>query len=684
MSAVAFELMAKLGLDKKAYDEGLNKAESTGKNTGGKISSALGGAAKLALKGVTAAVGAASTALIVMGKQAVQQYSQYEQLVGGVEKLYGDAAGKVQDYAKQAYMTSGMSANAYMETATQFSASLINSLGGDMNAAADMTDVAMKAMSDNVNVFGSDMESVSNAFKGFSKQNFTMLDNLKLGYGGTKSEMERLIADANEYRASIGESSDLTINSFADIVQAIQSVQEKQGIAGTTQAEAMKTLEGSANATKAAWQNVITAIAGGGDLENAFNGLMKTVFGEKEGEGLLANLIPRIQKTMEGIGNFVAKAGPYITEQLPALINSILPELLESAISLVNALILALPDIIQGLLDQVPMIINSLIQSIIELFSDTSKIQQLLETAATIITTLAQGLTDALPELIPVIVDVILTIVETLLDGDNLDLLINASVELIIALTQGIINALPILIERAPEIIAKLVTGLISAKMQLFVAASVLLATLGQGLIDNVPELIKQAIRLPGYIVNAIEEKFPDIEQLGKDIIDTIKDGLGDFASDALEWGSDLIDNFVDGIKGGMDKVKDGVKGIGKTIKSHIGFSEPEEGPLSNFHTYAPDMIDLFVKGINDGQSKLKNAMISTGDIINEGITGVAPTETRASGNAEIIRAIEELKNTIANQQIVLDSGALVGGISEQMDNSLGRRQSMAMRGVIA
>ena len=657
MSVVAFELMAKLGLDKKAYDEGLNNAESMGKDTGGKIGNALGGAAKIGLMGVTAAVGAASTALIAMGKQAVQQYSQYEQLVGGVQKLYGDAADKVQSYANQAYMTSGMSANAYMETATQFSASLINSLGGDMNAAADMTDVAMKAMSDNVNVFGSDMESVSNAFKGFSKQNFTMLDNLKLGYGGTKTEMERLIADANEYRASIGESSDLTINSFADIVQAIQSIQEKQGIAGTTQAEAMKTLEGSANATKAAWQNVITAIAGGGDLENAFNGLMKTVFGEKEGEGLLANLIPRVQKTMEGIGDFVAKAGPYITEQLPALINSILPGLLESAISLVNALIQALPGIIQGLLDQVPMLINSLVdafimlvpmmltlgfevlnslvngiadalpqalpkllelvQSIIDSFSDPSKIQQLLETAVTIITTLAEGLVQALPQLIPAVVEIISDLVIMLTEPDMLAMLIQAALDLIVALALGLVNAIPKLIEAVPVIITNLFEAIIRALPMIITAGIELIIALVKGIVMAIPTLLAQVPELIAGIVKALIVGGLQLVQSGAKLFNDIGSGFLGSISGAAQWGKDLIDNFIGGLLAKWESLKKTVKNIAGSIKDLIGFSEPKKGPLSNFHTYAPDMMDLFMQGINDNKSKLLNTVTDAFDFEN-------------------------------------------------------------------
>lgn len=337
-----FDLVAKITLDSSEYDRGLDSAAGKTKGFGSKLGGLFGGVAKVGV----ASLAAVSGAVIAMAKGAVSSYASYEQLVGGVDKLYGEASGKLQQYADKAFMTAGMSANQYMETATSFSAALINSLGGDTQKAADMTDVAMRAMSDNVNVFGSSMDSVQHAFQGFAKQNYTMLDNLKLGYGGTKSEMERLISDANKYRKSIGQSSNLSIKSFADIVQAIQSVQEAQGIAGTTNKEAMRTIEGSANATKAAWQNVITAIGRGEGLDNAMKNLSTALFGQNAGEGLLNQVIPRIQTTMEGIANLVTTAGPMIAQKLPEIANAIIPSLLSTAVSVIEALGGSLPGLV--------------------------------------------------------------------------------------------------------------------------------------------------------------------------------------------------------------------------------------------------------------------------------------------------------------------------------------------------
>lgn len=365
-----FDLVAKISIDSSEYDRGLDSAAGKTKGFGSKVGGLLGGVAKVGV----ASLAAVSGAVLAMSKGAVSSYSRYEQLVGGVDKLYGAASGKLQQYADNAFMTAGMSANQYMETATSFSAALINSLGGNTQKAADMTDVAMRAMSDNVNVFGSSMDSVQNAFQGFAKQNYTMLDNLKLGYGGTKSEMERLIKDANDYRKSIGQSSDLSIEKFGDIVQAIQSVQEKQGIAGATTQEAMKTIEGSANATKAAWQNVITAIGRGEGLKDAMAGLTTALFGQNAGEGLLNRVIPRIQTTMEGIATLVTTAGPMIAQKLPEIASAVIPSLLSTAVSVIEALGDALPGLVGVLgssLVQVGMDIgNQLIDAISTVLND--------------------------------------------------------------------------------------------------------------------------------------------------------------------------------------------------------------------------------------------------------------------------------------------------------------------------
>ena len=412
-----------------------------------------------------------------------------------------------------------MSANQYMETATSFSAALIGSLEGDVDKAADLTDVAMRAMSDNVNVFGSDMGSVQNAFMGFAKQNYTMLDNLKLGYGGTKSEMERLIADANEYRASIGESADLSINSFADIVQAIQSVQEAQNIAGTTNKEAMSTIEGSATAVKASWENVITAIGRGEGMQEAFDGLLSSIFGGEGGGGLLDNILPRIQQVMEGIGQFVSQAAPIIGEKLPPLIDGILPSLLSAGADLLEGLG-------QGILSALPELVPIALDVILELANTIiSNLPMILEVGIQILGELIMGLASALPELVPVAIDAILTIIDGLVN--NIDLVIDCAIKIINGLITGLINALPVLIQKAPIIIEKLIVGIIGAIPKLIIAAGEIITNFMQAITDIAPKL----------------------HEVGQDLVDGLKNGIVNAWDNMVSKVKDMASNLVSSVK---------------------------------------------------------------------------------------------------------------------------------------
>ena len=436
-----FELMAVLGLDTSQYDDGLKNAENKAQGFGSGLLKGLGKTVATGAKLMAGAVTAAAGVTGAFATSAVKSYAEYEQLVGGVDKLYGEASGRLQAYANDAYLTAGMSANAYMETATSFSAALINGLGGDTKKAADITDVAMRAMSDNVNTFGSSMESVQMAFMGFSKQNYTMLDNLKLGYGGTKTEMERLIADANEYRKSIGQTADLSIDSFADIVQAIQSVQEKQHIAGTTNKEAMKTIEGSANATKAAWENVITAIGRGEGLEQAMQNLVTSVFGAAEGEGLVNQIIPRIESVFGAIGTFVEGAAPYITEKLPGLAAAVIPQLLQTGMTMVKTVGGAIPGLLKGLItsEATAGLITNIVKTVKGVVSTVatqlpSLMDNLIQgdTFAGFIEKFTDGLREGVTNIIPVVMEYLVGFTTSL--RENVGILVDAGLDMVMAL----------------------------------------------------------------------------------------------------------------------------------------------------------------------------------------------------------------------------------------------------------
>ena len=626
------------------------EATSAGRSAGSKISTALGGALKTAAGVTAAAVSAATAAVGSLAKAAVSSYANYEQLAGGVDKLFGAASVKVKQYAEDAYKTSGLSANAYMETATGFAAALIKSCGDNTYKAADLVEVAMKSMSDNVNIFGSDMQSVQNAYQGFAKQNYTMLDNLKLGYGGTKQEMERLIADANEYAESIGQIGNMSIDSFADVVRAIDLIQQKQHIAGTTTAEAMTTIEGSANATKAAWENVVTAIGRGDGIKDAIKGLADSIFGDGPDKGLLNQIIPRIQVVMEGIGTFIEQASPFITEKIPELINAVLPSILESAATLIEALA-------SGLIAALPLIVNTASDIIMNLVDSlVALLPQIVEVGLQIIVQLATGLAQALPELIPTIVEVVIQIVQTLID--NVGLLIDAAIALITGLTEGLIASMPILIDALPQLITSLVQALIQNAPQLLIVGPQLIFALVQGILTSIPELLASVPQVLGELVNTFKAEAPKLLESGNEFIkqlvqgitnsiatlleagvnlvsklkDTItreaakliesgrqfvmkaKEGFMQRVHEAQAWGRDLLQNFIDGIMSKFDALRSTLESAADLVRSILGFSEPEIGPLSNFHTFAPDMMKLFAEGIRDNTKLVTDQLRSSFD----------------------------------------------------------------------
>ena len=300
------------------------KVDSSGLSKG---LSKLGGIAKGAGKAIAAVGVAASAAAVAITKASVSAYADYEQLVGGVETLFKDSAGKVLAYAENAFATAGMSANEYMKNVTSFSASLISSTAGDTEKAADIANMAMIDMSDNANKMGSSMESITMAYQGFSKQQYMLLDNLKLGYGGTKGEMERLLKDA---QALTGVKYD--ISNLADVYSAIHAIQENLGIAGTTAKEAEATISGSAQMMKSAWQNVLVAISGGGDLDRAINNLVYSI------SKYFENIVPVVERALQGIGALIERVAPLLVQTVARALIKAIPSLLNAVYQMIIGL----------------------------------------------------------------------------------------------------------------------------------------------------------------------------------------------------------------------------------------------------------------------------------------------------------------------------------------------------------
>ena len=478
-------------------------------------------------------------AFVEVGKKAIDNYADYEQLIGGVETLFKDSASIVEGYANNAYKTAGLSANDYMETVTSFSASLLQSLNNDTAKSAEVADMAITDMSDNANKMGTDMSMIQSAYQGFAKQNYTMLDNLKLGYGGTKSEMERLLTDAQKISGI-----KYDISSFADITQAIHVMQEEMGITGTTAKEASTTIQGSVSSMKSAWSNLLTGVADdNADWGTLVNNFVDSVVTAAD------NLLPRIETAVEGVGLL-------ITDVLGLLLDKLVPMGIQLIQNLITGISDQLPDIISSVNNAISVIISGLIDML----------PQLLQIGIQIIVSLVQGIAQSLPTLIPQMVDAIIIMVDTLLD--NIDLIIDAALILIISLAQGLIAALPKLVERIPEIIDKLVVTLTNPQMmeKIITTAGLLIGALARGLIKAIPQLISSVPKLLSSIVQGLKNGFVMMAESGKNLVQGLWAGL----TNNLDWIKNKIKGWVGNVTGFIKKLF-GINSPSRLFRDEIG-----------------------------------------------------------------------------------------------------------------
>lgn len=589
-----------------------------GKSGSSSFGSAFSSGISAVAKATTAALGTAVAGVSALTKSAVDSFADYEQLTGGIETLFGDDAEAVLKNAELAFKSAGMSTNDYMETTIQSAASLISSLEGDTAKAADLMDMSITDMADNVNKMGTSMEAVQNAYRGFSRGNFTMLDNLALGFAGTAEGMQELLDKAEEISGI-----EYNIDSYSDIVEAIHVVQEEMGITGTTAKEASGTISGSIASMGAAWQNLVTGIA---DPNQDLGVLIDNVI--EAGTTALSNLMPTIEHALLGIGEAVTKVAPIIAQMLPNLVTTLIPPLIDAAIQLVNALVGALPDILGIIVQQIPMLFNLIVETVISL------LPVIIDLGLQLILALADGLIQNLPTLIPAVVDVILTIVDKLTDPDTLVQLVDAALQLIIALAEGLIRALPKLIAKAPEIVKNFLTAIIQAAPMILEAGAELLFKLIEGILMVVGQLVTT----------------------GAELVESVKEGFWQKIEDAKNWGKDMIQNFIDGIKAKWENLKSTVTDLASTIKSLLGFSEPEAGPLSNFHTFAPDMMQLFASGIRDNLGLIQSAM---GDVTGTLSADFTTAQIAPNNYSGIANPYEGLSGLIG-QNSAAESGDIV------------------------
>lgn len=499
------------------------------------------------LKGIGAAMGAvavaAGAAAVSLGKEVIAAYADYEQLVGGVDTLFKESSQELQNYAANAYKTAGMSANDYMETVTSFSASLIQSLGGDTEKAVKYADMAITDMSDNANKMGTDMSLIQNAYQGFAKQNYTMLDNLKLGYGGTKTEMERLLADAQAISGI-----EYNIDSYADVVEAIHVIQESMGIAGATAAEAEGTISGSINALQAALQNMLV---GFGDADADMEMLCQNMV------DALQNVIKNITPVIENM----VKVLPTVTGALLDAFADLLPTLLQTVTDLfaqlLNTILTLLPQLIPAVVKAVMTIVQALIDNL----------PLLVDAAVQLVVALVEGIGMALPQLIPAAVQAIITIVEGLIA--NLPLILDAALQLIMGLAEGLLTAIPVLVEALPAIILAIVDFIIGAIPQIIQAGIELLTALVAALPEIITAIVAAIPQIIEGIITAVLDSIPQLVQAGIDLLVALIQALPEIITTIVAAIPEIIGSIVNALINSIPQiVQAGVQLLVSLIKN--------------------------------------------------------------------------------------------------------------------
>lgn len=712
-----FDLSARIGLDSSDYDRGLNQAESGFSKVANGIKNGIGTIAKVTAAGFTAA--AAGVAAI--SKQAVESYADYEQLVGGVETLFKDSAGKVQEYANQAFKTAGMSANEYMETVTGFSASLLQSLGGDTEKAAVLSDKAITDMSDNANKMGKDIETIKTAYAGFAKQQYQLLDNLSLGYGGTKQEMERLLSDAEKISGI-----HYDISSYADVIDAIHVIQTEMHISGisaeeaaeavrngtmteaealeamgTTAKEAATTISGSIGMMKSSWQNLITGVADDTqDFDKLIDNFVDSV------DTVAGNIMPRVEQALNGVGKLVEKLVPNILERVPELLNNTLPTLISSVTTLMRSLVETVTgnidtivqtagsltsigiDLIEkiaegitentdAVIDGIARVFNDLIESIgviaptliqagIELVKKIGEgiikyTPDLIDTATTALEDFAAYLADNASVMLPKLVKLVGDIAKMLTDPEAIGRLVDVGIDMIMTLTDAIIEALPTLVNALPEIIQNIVTAIT----------------------DNLPKILDAGWEIVKALTEALLANTPLLIDVGKQILDSIGTGLMQAIMSINDICGEINETIDTRIKEGIGFITTAWKNAGARIKKVLTtfvnvFKTVFKKLTKTLKQYGIDMIVQLAVGIASKIKNVKDAISNIVKAINEKVTETVKAMIN-KGKSMIQNLVDGIKNKInAVKTAVSDvTKAITDKISETVKAMINHGKSM-------
>ena len=674
MSALKSEINSSqktINATEKAMDGLGTETEDAGesaKKAGDGFTVMKGVLANLATQAITSAVNGLKKlggAFVDVGKQAIDSYGEFEQLEGGVNKLFGDDAGKtVKENAQKAFSTAGMNANQYMETVTSFSASLISGLNGDTAKAAQISDKAIRDMSDNANTFGTDISSIQNAYQGFAKGNFTMLDNLKLGYGGTKEEMLRLVKDAGVVEDSVESIDDV---SFDQIIEAINLTQKRMGITGTTAKEASATIQGSTASMKSAWQNMLTGMADeNANFEQLSKDFVGTLITEDGQGGVLGTIIPRVSQVITGMSQAIQTMLPQLIQSVVPIIQQNLPIIMNAVQGALQTILAVLPDVIPVIADLIPQIVSTLM----------ALLPDIINAGIEILLGLIDGISKTIPDLIKMLPTIIKSIVDVLIK--NLPKIIDTGIELLLGLIEGLTEAIPDLIDYIPEIVETITTVLINNLPKIVESAVKIMVALVNGWVQSLPKLIAMVPRIITTIVSTLIKNLPQIIQGGVKIVaslvsglvqslgkvatgakkigQTVIDKVKEFPSKMISVGKNLVSGIWQGITGSLDWIKSKISGW---VGNVTGFIKKLFGINSPSRLFRDEIGENLALGIGEGFSdEMKNVSKQMGDAIPKSfdvetsINSVAGARATANPYENMVGAF---KQALSEMKIELD-----------------------------
>lgn len=599
-----------------------NELEKTNKaaKSGGKGLSGFLNVAKAVGTSLAAIVGAVGSAAVALSKKVIESYGDYEQLTGGIETLFGAGGKSLEEYAKsvgkstseaaaeyakldeaqlmvyknsgRAYETVGLNMNEYMESVTSFAAALKRGLGGDTVAAAKKADLALTDISDNVNKMGSDMESVSNAYQGFAKQNYTMLDNLKLGYGGTASEMVRLIKDSGVLGDAAKDLTTKNLNekvSFDKIVDAIHAVQTNMGITGTTAVEASSTIQGSITSLSKAWDNFVIVLGSGSD-----------------------SIYSSVEYITDAFQNVVTNVTPVIDHligTIPYAIDGIVEALVTLAPSLLSAASAIFIGFLGAFKESIPLLIPAVLDMLVEIATTINdNIGNITQTGITIVNTITEGIIKALPTLIPSIVQAINTITQTF--AGNLPTILQLGLDLIQSLLQGILNALPLIIDSLPGIVMSIVNAILLHIPQLIEMVGTLISAIAEALPEIIQKIVTVLPTLIDSIISAILEALPLIVEAGIELLVSLIHDLPTIIATIVKALPQLINGIINAIVGNIDKF------IEAGIKIFVAIVENLPAIIAGIVEAIPQILDAIIEALGDGIEGMADA----GEKLLEGI----------------------------------------------------------------